>query len=217
MFIDGELRSSCACELYFTKNFNFVAPLGKYLHTTEVVTETVTFQYIPIFPQHLSLFRDPPVRQQFMHPITCENGYQDFHDGLVFKQNCLFSRSDLALQIILYQDAFEISNPIGSPKKKRKLLAVYYTLHNFHYFNSSKIDSFQLSLLCKDKLVSEIIKPLIDNIKTLENEGVDFGFQKKVHGAVLCVMVDNFGSHLFGGFNASFSLSTFFCRYCMMR
>ena len=43
LFIDDELCSSYAHELYFIKNFNFVASLKKYLHIAEDVTETVLF------------------------------------------------------------------------------------------------------------------------------------------------------------------------------
>ena len=50
----------------------------------------------------------------------------------------------------------------------------------------------------------------------LENKGVDLGFQKKVYANVFCIMSNTLGNHLIRRFNANFSLSTFFCSYCMM-
>ena len=35
-----------------------------------------------------------------------------------------------ALQLVLYQDAFEIVNPLGFAKKKYKILAVYMSCGN---------------------------------------------------------------------------------------
>lgn len=38
----------------------------------------------------------------------------DISDGSVFKSNDLFKQPEIAIQLILYQDAFEIVNPLGS-------------------------------------------------------------------------------------------------------
>lgn len=54
------------------------------------------------------------------------------------------------MKLILYQDAFEIVNPLGSARKKHKLVGVYFTLANFQPFHRSSIDNMQLVLLCKE-------------------------------------------------------------------
>lgn len=46
-----------------------------------------------------------------------KNVLEDFMDGNVFKNNKFFQENPDALRIILYQDAFEIVNPIGAAKK----------------------------------------------------------------------------------------------------
>lgn len=55
------------------------------------------------------------------------------------------------LQLILYQDSFEIVNPLGSSRTKHKILAMYMTLGNIYKFNRSKANPIQLILLCKEK------------------------------------------------------------------
>lgn len=64
--------------------------------------------------------------------------------GSVFKSSPLFAESGLTLKVILYQDAFEVVNPLGSAKKKHKMLGVYFTLANFEPFHRSTIDNLQL-------------------------------------------------------------------------
>lgn len=47
----------------------------------------------------------------------------DFTDGAAFKDNAFFQTNQNALKLILYQDSFEVCNPLGSSKKKHKILA----------------------------------------------------------------------------------------------
>jgi len=47
----------------------------------------------------------------------------------------------------LYQGAFKVVNPLGSAKKKHKIVAVYYTLAHFDVEKRSNIDHMQLVLL----------------------------------------------------------------------
>lgn len=42
---------------------------------------------------------------------------EDFMDGTIYKNNKFFQENPDALRIILYQDTFEIVNPIGATKK----------------------------------------------------------------------------------------------------
>lgn len=52
----------------------------------------------------------------------------DVMDGKNIKDNPLLKESPLSLSIVLYQDSFEVVNPLRSGKKKHKILAVYLTL-----------------------------------------------------------------------------------------
>lgn len=43
---------------------------------------------------------------------------QDVRDGEGFQNNLLLKSEPFSIGIILYQDAFEVVNPLGSGKKK---------------------------------------------------------------------------------------------------
>ncbi|KAF7641351.1 hypothetical protein LDENG_00283860, partial [Lucifuga dentata] len=125
-----------------------------------------------------------------------------------------------SLKLILYQDAFEIVNPLGSAKKKHKILEVYFTLANFDPFYRSSIENLQLLLLCRevdfkyfghDKVFS---KMLLD-INELEMNGLVISGHV-VKATVFCIAGDNLGSHNIGGFTENFSTSTYCCRYCLV-
>lgn len=58
-----------------------------------------------------------------------------------------FFLNDNCLKIILYQDAFELCNTLGSSRKKHKILGVYMTLANLNPWHRSKIDQIQLVAL----------------------------------------------------------------------
>jgi hypothetical protein len=67
------------------------------------------------------------------------------------KQNEFFKANQNGLQIIIYQDAFKVANPLGSARGKHKLLTVYYMLGNIMPAVRSGVDQLQLVLLCKEK------------------------------------------------------------------
>lgn len=79
-----------------------------------------------------NFFTDKFVHERFGHQKVQRHDdiLEDFTDGNVFKNNKFFQENPDALQIILYQDAFEIVNPIGAARKKHKLLAIYMTIGN---------------------------------------------------------------------------------------
>ena len=51
---------------------------------------------------------------------------------------------------MLFQNNFEIANPLGSAKKKHKIIGVYLTLSNIYFYNRSTIAHMQLVLLRKE-------------------------------------------------------------------
>ena len=215
---DGTLRSQHTRQVFFRRNFNFVAPIAFNLQSAEDPTETFTYQYVPILQSLKALFKNETVQQQFLNQITSQpDFYKDFKDGLLLKNNPLFNSQAKTIQILLYQDVFEVTNPLGSGKGKHKVLGVYYSLANFHPQNRSKIDPFQLVLLCNEchlrNTNQSVFEPLISDLKILENEGVDLGFTEHIRGGILCIMGDNLGSHWVGGFCTNFN-GAYFCRYC---
>lgn len=80
------------------------------------------------------------------------------------------------LNIILYQDAFEICNPLGSSKKKHKVIGMYYRLN---ILNRSNIDNIQLILLTYVKYLKifsqeKVFGMLVNDLKALEENGLMF-------------------------------------------
>lgn len=107
----------------------------------------------------------------------------DVCDGSVFQSNPLFSESGLTLKVILYQDTFEVVNPLGSAKKKHKMLGVYFTLANFDAFHRSTVDNLQLLLLCREADFlrfghEKVFSQLVADLRELEIDGPN------VHGNI---------------------------------
>lgn len=59
-------------------------------------------------------------------------------------ENVLFQTESSSLRLILYQDTFEVVNPLGSGKKKHKLIAVHLTLTDLMPHDRSSTDQMQL-------------------------------------------------------------------------
>ena len=58
---------------------------------------------------------------------STSNVFTDVWDGQNSTDNVLLKTESTSLALILYQDAFEVVNPLGSGRKKHKVLAVYLT------------------------------------------------------------------------------------------
>ena len=214
---NGELRSIQTRKTIFKNNFRYVEPVAYKLGE-----KGKHFHYIPIKETLKALFKDRYI-EHFLWKNSENEKLLDYNDGLNFRSNSFFSENKNALQIILYQDAFEIVNPIGSAKKKHKLLAVYYSLGNLNSCARSSVDSIQLVLLCNENEFkkmgndgpSVVFKPLLRDLKELESDGIDLGQQYGVQkGSVVYMVGDNLGSHMIGGFVENFTISNF-CRFCL--
>lgn len=154
---DLDMHSSCSSALsteykrkqYFEETFAYVHPQTVFWGFDENRKER-NAQYIPIKDTLTALLKDPAVWKECSTTgnESAPHIFNDVCDGSVFKSNPLFSESGLTLKVILYQDALEVVNPIGSAKKKHMMLRVYFTLANFDYFHRSTVDNMQLLLLC---------------------------------------------------------------------
>jgi len=60
------------------------------------------------------------------------------------------------------------------------------------------------------------IKKLIQDLKDIEERGLEIMPNKTVRGTVSFISGDNLGSHSVGGYLENFSTSTYFCRYCLI-
>ena len=211
------LHSAFIREKSYINDFYYVEPSSYVINETD----SSCFEYVPIFGSVKALFKRESVRKQFLHPPQKTNCYTDFRDGSVFLKNPFFSKCSNfpKLQVILYQDSFEVVNPIGHSKKKHKMLGVYFTLGNIYPSNRCTVNSIQLCMLVKERFVNIetspiIFKPLLDDLKTLESVGIDLGFSENILGSVIAILGDNLGSNWLGGFVTNFGSSSHFCRHC---
>ena len=111
-------------------------------------------QYIPVKNTLESLLLCKSVweqHKQIKTTMRTDEVLQDVWDGTNIEGNMLFKNATSSLGVILYQDSFELVNPLGSRRKKHKILAVYMTLANILPHNRSSIDQIQLVLLCQEQ------------------------------------------------------------------
>lgn len=148
--------------------------------------------------------------------VPSEDVLRDVWDGSNIRENLLFKTEVSSLGLILYQDSFEVVNPLGSGKKKHKILAVYLTLADIL---PQSTDHMQLVHLCKEqdfKYFGQdlVMGHLVKDLKNLEVSGIDLPDGTVCKGTLCAIAGDNLGSHNIGGFVENFSKSQHFCRYC---
>lgn len=216
----GPLSTDYRRKQYYHDNFRYVAPVAICLGFDKENVKRCC-QYVPITKTIEAFLKDASVKEQFDNPYASQEGIlQDISDGSVIKSNLLFQTVPNALKLLLYQDSFEVVNPLGSGKKKHKVLAVYVTLGNIHPENRSKIDPIQLVLLVREvdfKYFGQhiVFRELVNDLKEIEETGVFVG-DEYVQGTVAMFMGDNLGSHCIGGFTENFSSCSHVCRYCLV-
>lgn len=110
----------------------------------------------------------------------------------------MFSSDPDCLKVMLFQDAFEVANPLGSAKTKHKVLAVYFTLGNFHPHQQSTVDQIQLALICVEKDckyfgMDKILNKLVSDLCELKERGISFN-GNIYKGTVTCIIGDKLGN-----------------------
>lgn len=185
-----------------------------------------TLQYVPIIDSLQCLLKHNDVLAHVVNFRYCppegndHTVLTDFSNGSLYKENPLFGTNDPTIQIILYHDDFQITNPLGS--RPVKISAFYYVLGNLGSCFRSTLQVIQLACLCRSELVKKhgygcILKPVIRDLKILEQDGISLninGSSVKVKGTVSFVACDNLAAHAIGGFVESF-VANRFCRQCM--
>lgn len=116
--ISGQLRSAFCRNSYYKKYFNYLQPVC--IHLDEVSK----FFYVPILGTIKTQFKNISFASAFSASSSknvTEGVYKDIEDGFVYKTNVFFKDNINAIQVILFQDSFEICNPIGSFRKKHNV------------------------------------------------------------------------------------------------
>lgn len=222
-----EFRSKYSRKKHFTKEFAYVAPKQICLGINNF-HENCFFHYVPILDSLKSLMQDRNYHKIFHEDKPFQkNVLLDYNDGSVYKSSEYFTNGEKKIEILLFQDSFELCNPLGSSKKKHKLLGIYMSVGNINHKFRSIINNIQLVILCKEHFVKtfgfdEILKPLISDISLLEQHGIEVRSPfndslKKYYGSLFSVLGDNLGSHQIGGFHENFNSVEYVCRYCFFK
>ncbi|CAH1099112.1 unnamed protein product [Psylliodes chrysocephalus] len=212
----GYLRSKFIRHKFYKNKFNYVAP--KKIE----ICEKSFFYYVSIVDNIKSLFNNENFSKQYFSPTkSLADSISDVRDGLVFKNNPFFLENEDALQIILYQDSFEICNPLGSSKIKHKIVGIYMVIGNIPTWHRSKVEQIVLVALIYEKDFKKVpshllLHEIIKDLKILEDKGVLIE-NKTIRGSLAVVVGDNLGNHQIGGFNENFHPNSYFCRFCYIQ
>lgn len=219
----GPMRTAHTRAQCFKKNFNYVEPKTVLLGRDENRKDRFAY-YVPV-KETLKCLLQSDMWQDCMseeHPTdTPTDVLTDVTDGQMFKSNEFFVQNPSGLKLVLYQDAFEVVNPLGSAKTRHKILAVYLSVANLPLHVRSDTNHMSLVLLCREKDFKEfghakVFSNLLADLKYLEENGIPVSDETVVKGTVYCIAGDNLGSHCIGGFSENFSRAEHFCRYCLI-
>ncbi len=212
-----KLKTDQKRKTFFKNTFNYVAPVPLCLGTNEAGKECFS-QYVSIKETIGSLLQIDTVTEHRKQVFSGVRPH-DVWDGSNLKGNELLNTDASSFSLILYQDALEVANPLGSGRKKHKLLCVYATLADIPPHHRSRIDQMQLVLLCREQDFKyfgqdKVFSPLIKDLKDIEVSGITLPDGKVYRGTLSAICGDNLGSHGIGGFVENFTKSVNFCRYC---
>ncbi|XP_031780303.1 uncharacterized protein LOC100679989 isoform X1 [Nasonia vitripennis] len=208
-----KLGSNYKRKKFYKENFDFIQP-----ESLVIDKENQTyFSYVPIIETLKYTFQDKSIQHEILKkPEPRDKDVLfDFMDGTVYKCNTFFNDNPDALKIILYQDAFEVVNPIGAAKKKHKILAVYMSIGNLPENLRSHVNTIKLVALCKeiDFDCQKVYGKIVEDLKIIETTGIEVG-EKLLKGSLVHICGDNLGSHSLGGFTENFSRAKYICRFC---
>jgi len=211
---EGKLRTKFFRHKYYKIFFHYVNPVCHFLSTSS------KFFYISINETLTALFQNKNFSDNFFKSYMEDNDciYQNITNGDCCSKNEFLANNKYAIKLILYQDSFEICNPLGAFRKKHKVLGMYMTIANLPPWLRTSVDHIQLVALIYDKDVKKygfnnVFKVMVEDLKILETEGISVN-NMILKGTVIAFAGDNLASHQTGGFNENFNTMGYFCRYC---
>jgi len=205
---------------YYKKHLFYTEPQEKVLLDSDGKATSNIFHYVPILVTIKNMFKDPNVRYQFENrpQISKPGVFSDFVDGSVFQESDFLQRNPDGLPIILYEDGLEICRVLGSARGKHKVVAVYMVLGFCSPEWRSHVDNIQLVGLCKNKILDreQFYKPLVEDLKKLEDDGLEIYEGKCVKGTAAFIAGDNLGLQGLMGMQESFGKTKYICRKCVI-
>lgn len=180
----------------------------------KILRKKHTYQYVPIRLQLIALLSNPRVSAEYMR---CSDACISACDAL--RKNALVKVEPYSVQLQLYADELQVTNPLGSRSRKHKLLLVYYTIQNFDQYHNSKLCNIHLAIVCSSTLVkryglNSVLEPLVKDIMALEIDGMRVSEQlQNVKVTLTRVCGDNLALHQLFNLSEGFR-GKFPCRFC---
>lgn len=94
------------------------------------------FHYVPILNTIKTILSCKHANEGFEYVLPKnkdmidDEKFVDFCSGQAFKTNPFFEKNPESVKVMLFQDAFEVVNPLGSARSKYKLIAIYMSFGN---------------------------------------------------------------------------------------
>ena len=123
------------------------------------------------------------------------------------------------MQLIIYMDDFETTNPLGDRRGVDKINATYFRIGNLGdcYQSVSYITQAIIisnSSITKTYGYKRIFDPLIKDLKIIETEGIKINEELTLKGTISYFVADNLAANSIGGFVESFNVGVQYCRFC---
>lgn len=184
---------------------------------------TNTFMYIPILDTLREFLKNKSVQPFFSNMKSSDikdSTISTFSDGSNYKNSELFQMYPNAIQLQLYFDEFECSAPLGTKTGSHKMGGLYFIVRNIPTKFLGQLENIFLAGLfysadIKDISLNAVLRPIIEDIKILEHDGVDVDFLPyKLRGTLVALSHDNLGGNAMYRMVESFS-ANYFCRICL--
>lgn len=188
-----------------------------------------TFQYVSIVDTIKSLFLRPEFKSIYFNYNSAvdtnehkcaDDVYERFCCGSMYANSTFFQADKNRLVIQIATDEFEPCEALQSKAGSHKILAVYFVIRNMPSRFLSKLQNIYLICLCNSNDVkteqtdyNNIWNLIAEDIKYLEETGIDVDKNTNVKGTLAYMSFDNLGANSSFGMVESFR-AFFYCRIC---
>ena len=212
-FLDAQmsLNTDYKRKKFIKEEMNYIGPQEIVLNKQEVKEgkRKDVYHYVPMTESFRALLEDQSMIkmmkiQTSATGVDIEDQLSDLKQGTIYKNSEFFTSHPDAFAAMIYSDGVEIKNPLGAARGRYKIIQVFYTLAEIDKGQRSKIDRIQLLMVFRESLLKKysmkkIFKPLIDDLKKLENGiQVDVPVSRIVRCGLLCYSADNLEAHTMG-------------------
>lgn len=181
-----------------------------------------TFEYVPIADTLKEVLKDDVLEgiRAYRTREPDDGVMEDFRDGEFYKTHPVLKDPD-SINILLYFDEVETTNPLSPKAGTHKLGMFYYSVKDLHPALQSCLGSkFLLAAVLSRHIkhygMDAILAPIVHDLKLLESEGISIATSEgeaRIRVILGQTTGDNLGLHGLLGFVESFS-ANHPCRTC---